>query len=267
VKRFAIITLLAAVMASGQADARLVAARAECLSACAPQIADACSDFRRANYNRCRLKLVRTCRRFGPAAVCPAPPPTTTTTTLVTTLPTTTTVPVGVPTTLPTSMPTSTTTVPVPLPTTSTTALPGIPDPTPPSTSPTTTTTLPVVPFAYRGGWGLAWEEVDTMPSCAPTFQTRWSFSPVVVGERSIVVQAYSGSSYNRVLLDEATVSYQQNQSLTATVTKDTEYYIETITYDVDFTSPTQATLTRTSVRDYYYKQCTEVSSAILSRG
>src|SRR5262245_17951610 len=71
VKRLRIITILAAVVASGQADATLVASKAECLSTCAPQIVDACGGFRRAKYNRCRLKLVRQCRRFGPDTVCP----------------------------------------------------------------------------------------------------------------------------------------------------------------------------------------------------
>jgi hypothetical protein len=69
-----------------------VASKAECLSTCAPQIADACGGFRRAKYNRCRLKLVRQCRRFGPETVCPAPPPpqiTTTTTRPEASVPTT----------------------------------------------------------------------------------------------------------------------------------------------------------------------------------
>jgi hypothetical protein len=95
VKHFAIITILAAVLASGQADAALVASKAECLSACAPQIAGACGGLRRAKYNRCLLALVRQCRRFGPETVCPDPPATPTTTTTLPPLTTST------PTTLP----------------------------------------------------------------------------------------------------------------------------------------------------------------------
>jgi hypothetical protein len=128
VKHFAIITILAALLASGQADAALVASKAECLSACAPQIAGACSGLRRAKYNRCRLTLARQCRRFGLETVCPAPPPTTTaivpvqatTTTTTLALPSTTT------TTFAVLLPTTTT--PTTLPLATTTTLPAIPD-------------------------------------------------------------------------------------------------------------------------------------------
>jgi ABC-type Fe3+-hydroxamate transport system substrate-binding protein len=84
VKQLAIIAIFATVVTSGQADATPVASRAECLSTCAPQIADACGGLRRAKYNRCRLHVVRQCRRFGSATMCPVPvppaPPTTITT-------------------------------------------------------------------------------------------------------------------------------------------------------------------------------------------
>ena len=65
-KHFATITILAALVVSGQADAAHVASKAECLSACLPQIATACGGFRPAKYNRCRLALVRQCRRLRP---------------------------------------------------------------------------------------------------------------------------------------------------------------------------------------------------------
>ena len=93
-KQLAIIAIFAAVVTSGQADATPVASRAECLSTCAPQIADACGGLRRAKYNRCRLHVVRQCRRFGSATMCPVPvpdaPPTTITTVPVATTTTTT---------------------------------------------------------------------------------------------------------------------------------------------------------------------------------
>jgi hypothetical protein len=128
VKHFAIITILAALLASGQADAALVASKAECLSACAPQIAGGCSGLRRAKYNRCRLTLVRQCRRFGLETVCPAPPPTTTT--IVPVQATTTTTTLALPSTTTTTFTVllPTTTTPTTLPLATTTTLPAIPD-------------------------------------------------------------------------------------------------------------------------------------------
>jgi hypothetical protein len=145
VKRFTIITILAALLASGQADAALVASKAECLSACVPQIAGACGGLRRAKYNRCWLTLVRQCRRFGPETVCPAPPPTTTTI-----------VPVGASTTTTILAPpsTTTTTFAVLLPTTTTTTILSLP---------TTTTTLPGTPD-LRGSYQL--DGVVTTDTC-----------------------------------------------------------------------------------------------------
>src|SRR5262245_58059570 len=135
----AIISVLAAVLMSSQANARFVASKAACLSACSQQIAGACGGFRRIKYNRCRLKLVRHCRRFSPETICPAPPP----------LPPTTTptVPIVTPTTTPTVpivTPTTTTLPPYP-PTTSTTST---------SRPPTTTTTVPPA-SPFQGTWSL----------------------------------------------------------------------------------------------------------------
>jgi hypothetical protein len=107
-KQLAIITILAAMVGSGQADATPVASRAECLSTCAPQITDACGGFRRAKYNRCRLQLVRQCRRFGAEMMCPVPPPPSP--------PTTTTVPVATTTTTTAPFIPPTTTLPPPGP-------------------------------------------------------------------------------------------------------------------------------------------------------
>jgi hypothetical protein len=132
VKHFAIITILAALVASGQADAALVASKADCLSACLPQITTACSGFRRAKYNRCRLALVRECRRFGPKTMCPVSPPPAPPTTIST----------------------------VPAATTTTTTAPFIP--------PTTTTTLPP-PGPWTGVWNFVGSLYSNTCSSAAT--------------------------------------------------------------------------------------------------
>jgi hypothetical protein len=132
VKHFAITTILAALVASGQADAAHVASKAECLSACLPQIATACGGVRPAKHNRCRLALVRQCRRFGPKTMCPvsAPP----------------------------SPPTTISTMPVA--TTTTTTAPFIP--------PTTTTTLPP-PGPWTGVWNFVGSLYSNTCSSAAT--------------------------------------------------------------------------------------------------
>jgi hypothetical protein len=94
VKRFAIITILAAIVASGQADARLVATRAVCVAACGNATTETCGWIRkRGKFNRCRTKLLNQCKRFGTNVMCPTtvPVPTTTTTTQQYIPPTTTT--------------------------------------------------------------------------------------------------------------------------------------------------------------------------------
>jgi hypothetical protein len=141
----AIISVLAAVLTSGQANARFVASKAACLSACSQQIANACGGFRRTKYNRCRLKLVRQCRRFGPETICPAPlplSPTTPTTVPVVTPTTPTTVPIAV------VIVTTSTTPPPPPPTTTTVTVPLFG---------TTTTTLPA-----RVPWNGVWKWVGS---------------------------------------------------------------------------------------------------------
>jgi hypothetical protein len=97
-------------LTSSDAHARLLATKTECLSACGAQVAASCGAFPRGRANRCRLRLVRQCRKFGPEMVCPAP----TTTTLLATTTTTTPNTLLSPTT--TTQPTSTTTLP-PIPT------------------------------------------------------------------------------------------------------------------------------------------------------
>ena len=134
-KQLAIITLLAAVVASGQSDATPVASKAECLSTCAPHIAEVCGRFRRAKYNRCRLHLVRQCRRLGPETMCPVPPRP--------------------------SPPTTITTVPVA--TTTTTTAPFIP--------PTSTTTLPL-PGPWTGVWNFVGSLYSSTCSSAATINT-----------------------------------------------------------------------------------------------
>ena len=134
-KQLAIITILAAVVARGQADATPVASKAECLSTCAPHIAEVCGRFRPAKYNRCRLHLVRQCRRFGPETMCPVPPRP--------------------------SPPTTITTVPVAA--TTTTTAPFIP--------PTTTTTLPL-PGPWTGVWNFVGSLYSSTCSSAATINT-----------------------------------------------------------------------------------------------
>jgi len=97
-KHFAIITtILAAVVASGQADARLVSTRAQCVAACGNATTETCSWItKRGKFNRCRAKLINQCKRFGTDLMCPPPaappaPPVTTTTTTVPYIPPTTT--------------------------------------------------------------------------------------------------------------------------------------------------------------------------------
>jgi len=111
VKHFAIITILAVLVASGQADAVRVASKAECLSACRSQITIGCGGYRRAKYNRCQLALVQHCRRFGPETMCPVSPPPSPPTT-ISTMPVATTTT----TTAPFIPPTTTTTHPPPGP-------------------------------------------------------------------------------------------------------------------------------------------------------
>src|SRR5262245_3046757 len=72
-KHFAIITtILAAVVASGQADARLVSTRAQCVAACGKAVSDSCGRItKRGKFNACRVKLIRRCMRFDVPAMCP----------------------------------------------------------------------------------------------------------------------------------------------------------------------------------------------------
>src|SRR5262245_59222100 len=114
--------------------ARMVATKATCMTACRAQVNTVCAELRRGKFTRCKSKLVRQCRKFGPEAMCPAPTTTTTMPPVTPTLP-------GGPTTsttlspvVPTTIARTTTTLPPVTPTT----LPG---------GPTTSTTLsPVVP-------------------------------------------------------------------------------------------------------------------------
>src|SRR5262245_60521238 len=191
VNRFAILTILAAVVASGQADARLMASRAKCVAECDNATPETCGWItKRGRFRRCRTKLINTCKRFGTNVMCPTPSPTTTTLPIVTT---TTTVP------FPSASPTTTSTLPVwsaatPPSTspTTTSTLPVWSATTPRSTSPTTTSTLPVVPYVYRGGWAMHVEEVAGETSDCGYYlggiQNRWQ-PTVAVGERSIVVE------------------------------------------------------------------------------
>ena len=115
IMELAIISILAAVLTSGQADAQLVSTRAQCVAACGNAITETCGWItKRGKFNRCRAKLINQCKHFGDDVICPPPvaaaPPVTTPTTL----------PVVTPTTLPAVVTSTTTTVPYipPTPTT-----------------------------------------------------------------------------------------------------------------------------------------------------
>ena len=133
-KHFAIITtILAAVVASGQADARLVSTRAQCVAACDNATAETCGWItKRGKFNRCRAKLINQCKRFGTDRTCPPPAA----------------APVTTPTTLPVV---TTTTLPVVV-TTTTTTVPYVPP---------TTTTLPPRGAFYEGTWQFTGSVVE----------------------------------------------------------------------------------------------------------
>ncbi len=84
-------------------EARQVSTRFQCFTSCGQATNETCGWItRRGKYNACRNRLIRQCRRWGVATMCPAPPPPTTTT-------------------VPPPPPTTTTTATVPTTTTSTT--------------------------------------------------------------------------------------------------------------------------------------------------
>jgi len=128
-KHFAIITILAALVASGRADARLVATRAQCVAACGNATTETCGWItKRGKFNRCRIKLINLCKRFGTDQMCPAPP--------APPAP----APVTTPTTPPVVVTTTTTTVPY---------------------NPPTTTTLPPRGAFYEGTWQFTGSVVE----------------------------------------------------------------------------------------------------------
>lgn len=143
-KVLSVILLAAAVLAGSTPEAeagRFIATRAACRDACAGSfymvLCRALSRRDSAAGARCRTRVIRTCRRFGPAATCQPPDDTTTTTT-------------------------------PPVATTSTTVQPFVP---------TTTTTLPSVvnnpalPFA--GTWSFYGTlSEDTCPETFPAAGT-----------------------------------------------------------------------------------------------
>src|SRR4030095_10917894 len=109
-KQFFILSLVAGVlMVSAPSQARQVSTRSQCLASCGTALSDTCGWItRRGKYNACRNRLIRQCRRWGVATMCPAPPPPPTTT--VPPPPTTTTTTTYVPPT------TTSTTYPLPPP-------------------------------------------------------------------------------------------------------------------------------------------------------
>jgi hypothetical protein len=111
-----LVFIAAMAVTTGDAQARMVATRAQCISACGQATIDACGWItKRGKFNRCRVKLLNQCRKWGPSVMCPAPtttqpPVVTTPTSTLPLVPTTTS-----PTTLP-YIPPTTTTLPPPIP-------------------------------------------------------------------------------------------------------------------------------------------------------
>jgi hypothetical protein len=123
VKKYLVVSVLAVVLTvGGWAGASLAATMADCRAACGSVISSSCGGLRPHKFALCQKHTLRQCKKFGVAAMCPAP-----------TQPTPT-----------------TTTLPPPPPPTTTTTVPYIP--------PTTTTTLPPPPqvLNVQGEWDIA---------------------------------------------------------------------------------------------------------------
>jgi hypothetical protein len=129
-KQFFTLALIAgALMVTSPGQASMVASKSQCVASCGSAISTSCGWITKpGRFNRCRMRLLRQCRKFGTDVMCPAPPP-------------------------PPAPPVTAPTAPV-VTTTTTTTLPYVPP---------TTTTLPAPPPPVYGPWTGTWTFYGTI--------------------------------------------------------------------------------------------------------